>query len=404
MHFSHYTKAFTIANMPTVLFSQLLARLPEGILALAILVHVEQTYRGFTAGGSAVAVFAVAKAISGPLGGRALALFSPRKFLAFTIILCSLCLCAIALLRLNLPWLLLLVFLAGLSTPPILPTVRTLYPQMTSGQRLQSVFIIDASIQEVIWIIGPLIAIFSASFSTQSGILVSAVFLFFSGLWFLSCKPVKSIQLPKPRKRLGAILTSPVLITILFISFFIIGAWGGLEVAAVAQYSHKDPYVGFVLALAAFGSLIGGFVVGMLRITKYLLIACVLISLVGFAFAVLYIDNKALLWVFVLLAGAATAPIIAISNAYITMTIRLSDSTEAYGWIATSQLVGASIASALAGFFADASGPKISMFVGFVFVCATLVVAVIGLRFLPHIASKNLTQRLDTQQVPIVKG
>lgn len=75
MHFSHYTKAFTIANMPTVLFSQLLARLPEGILALAILVHVEQTYTGFTAGGSAVAVFAVAKAISGPLGGQALSLF-----------------------------------------------------------------------------------------------------------------------------------------------------------------------------------------------------------------------------------------------------------------------------------------------------------------------------------------
>lgn len=132
--------------------------------------------------------------------------------------------------------------------------------------------------------------------------------------------------------------------------------------------------------------------------------ACVLISLVGFAFAVLYIDNKALLWVFVLLAGAATAPIIAISNAYITMTIRLSDSTEAYGWIATSQLVGASIASALAGFYADVSGPKIAMFVGLVFVCGALVAAVIGSRFLPFIASKNLTQRLDTQQIPIVKG
>jgi MFS family permease len=48
--------------------------------------------------------------------------------------------------------------LAGLANPPVQPAVRTIYPKMVNSKQLTPLFSLDASAQEIIWVLGPVIA------------------------------------------------------------------------------------------------------------------------------------------------------------------------------------------------------------------------------------------------------
>lgn len=382
-----------------LLFSQLVARFPAGMLSLAFFIHAEQTYGEYSAAGFTIAALGIGQSISGPLAGRLLSLFGMRRLLVPSLLVCAAMLLIVGALTLPLPVMLVAAFIVGLSTPPVPSAVRTVYPKLVSGPRLSTLFTMDATLQELIWVLGPLATTtLAATLGTRAGIIAGGVILLLGGVWFVTSPPIGQVRIPRSPRRLGAVLGEPVLLIMTGISLFAIGSWGALDAAAVARFGHDSPMVGILLGLSAVGSLVGGLIAGALPVRRSSLTVRVAIAVVGTALALVLIDAPEWLWVGYFLAGAACAPIIAIANAAVASRVRFSDTAEAYGWLGTAQLVGGSAASAIAGVAIDAQQARGGMLVAVGFVVAALLVALMTYRHHPDLGG-DLEPRPDTMPV-----
>ena len=107
-----------------IIFAQLLARLPFGMLALAMLLHIELVYGNYTAAGAVLAAQSIGQALSGPVTSRWMGRWGMRNVLLLTTAVCAVALTTIALLPLPLLVIVGLAFLVGFSTPPVSPAVR----------------------------------------------------------------------------------------------------------------------------------------------------------------------------------------------------------------------------------------------------------------------------------------
>ncbi|MDJ1372113.1 MFS transporter [Gulosibacter molinativorax] len=401
------SQVFAVIRKPNVarlLFSQLLARFPAGMLAVGLLVHVQQTQGNYTSAGAVIAAYGIGQGISGPLGGRLMSRFGMRGVLIPTMLVCSLALIGIALLRMPLAPTAALAFVAGLTVPAIPPAVRTIYPKVAKGRDLQALFTFDATVQEIIWILGPLsIVAISAFWDTTAGILIAAIVLFIGSLWFVTAPEVGSTRIPPARRAMGTVLRNPVLLIMAIVSLLVIGSWGALDAAIVAQYGHDSPYTAFLLGFSALGSLLGGVFTSHLPMRKRSLSMRSIAAVIGAGSALLWVDNPWLLGVSVFIAGASCAPIIAVANAAVSASVRQSESAEAFGWLGTAQLVGSSIASALAGIAIDRLGATAGMSVGATFVVLATVVAIVTIRWQPDLRGASLEPRPDTVTIPVVR-
>ena len=84
------------------------------------------------------------------------------------------------------PLLIVLGTLIGASVPPLMPVVRALYPQMVQRDGVRALFALDTTAQELIWVIGPIVATFLASaVSTALPLVVSAAVTATGTVWFL---------------------------------------------------------------------------------------------------------------------------------------------------------------------------------------------------------------------------
>lgn len=385
-----------------LLFSQVLARFPAGMLSIALLIHVEQTFGEYTAAGFTLAAFGIGQGIAGPLGGRLLSRFGMRNVLTPTMLVCAATLTAIALTSPSLPWLLALAFLGGLTVPPIPPAVRTVYPKLVAGRRLQALFSMDATLQEIIWIIGPLATTtIAALWSPRGSILASAALLIIGGVWFITSPPIGTVRIPRSPRRMGMVLREPVVLIMVVSSFLAIGSWGALDAAAVARFGHESPLVGVVLGLGAVGSVVGGVISGSLPMRRTSLATRIAVAVIGTVLALVLVDDAALLWIGYFIAGAACAPFFALTNAAVAATVRFSDTAEAYGWLGTAMLIGAAASSAIAGVAIDADGARGGMLVAVAFVVAALLVAVSVIRWLPDLRDHDLQPRPETMPIVI---
>lgn len=396
-----YLEALRVRYVAHLLFSQLLARFPAGMLSIALLIHVEQTYGDYTAAGFTIAAFAVGQGIAGPLGGRLLARFGMRRLLVTTLAICATSLTMLGLTTPPMSVLLPIAFVTGLTVPPVPSAVRTLYPKVAAGPQLKSVFAIDATLQEIIWILGPLLTTaIAATFCPRVGIVLCAVVLLVGGAWFVSAPPVGQVKIPRSPRPLGAVLREPVVAIMTLVCTFAIGSWGALDTAAIARFGHDNPFVGAVLGLSAVGSLIGGLVAGLLGMPKWSMAARVAVAATGAVVALFMVDQPFGLVAAYFVAGMAAAPVIALANTAVSAAVRFSDTAEAFGWLATAQLVGSAASSALAGIAIDQFGAVGGLIVGAGFTVIALIIAIVAIPWLPDLRTGEISPRPDT--VPIV--
>src|SRR6187402_1562227 len=182
-----YRDLLRTPGVARIIAAQLTARFPNGMTSLAYLLHIEQITGSYGAAGLVLAATSVGQAIAGPLTSRWMGVWGMRKVLILTMIVCAASILTVALVPMAVPFYMLVGFVGGLSTPPIQPAVRTIYPKMVNSKQLTPLFALDASAQEIIWIAGPVITTFVATqVSTVLAILLAAAFLIGGGIWFIS--------------------------------------------------------------------------------------------------------------------------------------------------------------------------------------------------------------------------
>ncbi|QEE62003.1 MFS transporter [Salinibacterium sp. dk2585] len=381
--------------------SQLVARFPGGMLSLAFLLHVEQVHDSYGAAGLVLAATSIGQAIAGPVTTRWMGVWGMRPVIVLTASVCAAAVATIALVEMSVALYMLVGFIAGISNPPIQPAVRTIYPKLVPAKQLTPLFSLDASAQEIIWVVGPVVTTFVATqVGTRQAILLALVFLIVGTAWFVAARELSQVRIPRARRRMGAVLGRPTVLLATGLGFLLVGACAAIEAGVVATFGHGDASAGIALAIFSVGSLAGGLTFGHRQIDPWALARRMGIVFVGLAAAMLILE---LWWISIALfiAGVGIAPALAAMFTITSASVKFSETAEAYGWIGTGQLIGAAIGSALAGFMIDGFDAVGAYWVAAVFAFLGVIVAVFFRG--PDLRGRDASPIPDTEPVLTLK-
>jgi MFS family permease len=398
-----YADLLKTPGVARIIAAQLTARLPSGMISLAYLLHIEQIFNSYGLAGLVLAATSLGQALAGPLTSRWMGYWAMRPVIILTIVVSALAMAGIAFVSMPIGAYIAVGFVGGLATPPVQPAVRTIYPTMVTSKQLTPLFSLDASAQEIIWIAGPVVTTFIATqISTQLAIIVAGAFLVLGGLWFLSCRELGEVKIPRSKSKMGAVLAKPPVVLATVVGFLLIGSAAAVEVAVVSVFGHGGPEAGIVLSIWAVGSIIGGLALGGLAIGPWALAARMLVVFVGIALAGAILDFWWIAFA-LLIAGAGIAPALAVMFAIVSSSVKFSETAEAYGWMGSGQLVGAALGSAVAGFAIDGFGSLGGFVAASILALLGFLVPTIFRSAHPDLRGKDMSPHPDTEPVQIIK-
>jgi MFS family permease len=215
---------------------------------------------------------------------------------------------------------------------------------------------------------------------------------------FLANREVKEVIIPKSTRKMGGVLKNKIVIVNVILGMLLIGSFSGVEVGSVAILDNKA-LAGAVIAALSLGSLIGGAFLGPRARTRWALSKYLVIILIGYG--LVFINPTDPLWMgfCFFIAGIGIAPALGVLGAIVATSLKMSDTAEAYGWIATGQLMGFAAGAALAGIAIEAVSPESALLIAAVFGVATLIVALMTVSITPALG-KTMT---DTNSITVIK-
>lgn len=370
---ARYGALFRVPHVRRLVLSGMLARLPMGMIGLALLLLVRENGGSYGAAGLVSGAYFVATAVGAPIAGRLVdrrgqALILLRRALIFPALLGAVCVLA----ALDAPLALIGISSAatGLFLPPVGSSLRALWPRLfVDGELRAAAYALEASLQEITFIVGPLlVALLTA---LVSPILALGAAAAIGGVGTLLVALAEPVRAWRPDERhamsiLGA-LESRGVVTIIGLSACLGLGFGGTEVGfpAFAEGHGGAEYGSIPLALYAGGSLVGGLIAGamvtmsplrLLRVSAVVLAFGLALPLLGWS-----LTSMAVL---AFVAGLPIAPVVMSAYGLVDAVATRGTAAEAFAWITTAVFAGFSVGMALGGTLIDAFGVKASFGLG----------------------------------------
>ena len=373
------------------------------MISLAYLIHVERIFDSYGQAGLVLAATSFGQAVAGPLTSRWMGRWGMRTVISLTLVVSLISMAAVAFLPMVLAGYMLFGLLGGLATPPIQPAVRTIYPKMVNSRQLTPLFSLDASAQEIIWVMGPVITTFLAiQIAPPVAISVAGLFLLSGGVWFLACPEVGSVRIPPSKRRLGSVLKNGAVLLSTVVGFLLIGSAAAVEVAVVSVFGDEGAEAGILLSMWAIASLIGGLALGGVQIGPWAMTTRMVIVAIGMLLALASTNFWWLLFSLAI-AGAGIAPALAVMFAIVSASVKFSETAEAYGWVGSGQLIGAALGSAVAGFAIDAYGSFGGFVAALIFATLGTAAAAVSTKAHPDLRDRDPSPLPDTEPVSVLK-
>ena len=400
---SGYRELLRVPGVGRIIAAQLTARFPNGMASLAILLHVQHATGSYGAAGLVLAASSIGQAVSGPVTSRWMGRWGMRPVITLTLSVCVLAFLGLAFFSfLPLAGYVVLGLIAGLSTPPIQSAARTIYPKLVNSSQLTPLFSLDASLQEIIWIVAPVvITIVSTQVGTVQGLLLVAAVLVGGGAWFILSPEVGRVRIPRSRRGFGVVVLKPPVMLATVVGFLLIGACAAVEVGVVKTFDHGGLEAGLVLAVFSVGSLIGGLASGRVPMGPWAMARRLTIVTIGLALTMVSLN---VFWLggTLLAAGVGVAPALAVLFAITSASVKFSETAEAFGWAGTGQLIGAAAGSAIAGFLIDSMHSPVGAYLAATcFAAVALIVSVVFVRSFPDLRGRDAAPMPDTEAVPL---
>jgi MFS family permease len=380
---SRYASVLRVPGCARVFATALLARLPQGMSSLAILLLVRETTHSYPVAGIAVGGYALACAVAVPMQGRLVDRFGRSAVLLPVAALQALALVGLVIAahaHASAFPLVALAVAAGAMQPAIAPSVRALLGEMlTEPATRETAYALESVIQELIWIVGPLLVAAVITLVSPSGaVLVSAGVCLIGTTLFITSPRVRTGAAARPAGRRRSAVASPELRAMLGPVAMMGAAIGLIDVGipSLALHDGSRASTGVLLALWSVGSLCGGLWYGgrtwQLSLSdryRWLLTAAV-VCVVPLVFARSIPEGM----IASLLAGVTIAPVFSCQYALVGRSVRPGSETEAFTWVAAALLAGLSAGSALSGVLIGAIGVSAP----FVAACAAMGVAALA--------------------------
>jgi MFS family permease len=391
-----YSVVLNKPGVVRVIGSQLLARFAFGMMSLGFVFHIQNAYHSYALAGIALGFETVGAAVAGPILSRNIGRIGVRRLIWGTSILTSMFLLVIGLVPVNPAFLCLVALGVGVSSPPIQAAVRAIYPTLVSRKERQALFSLDATLQELIWIIGPVLATFvAATISPMAVIILMVCVQLLGSALFLANPEVGSGEFPKSSGRLGGVLKKPIVLWLMAIGTLLIGSFSGVEVGTVGALSRGT--AGVVISVFSIGSILGGFIIGPRAKNAKALVWFTSLILVGYVMANLMPTNPWWLGLCWFISGLGIAPALGLISHSLSLVLSPAESAEAFGWIMTGQLMGYSAGAALAGIAIDTIGNTSAIWLATIFEVFTVLACILALPYMPSL------HHVPTQGIQIVE-
>lgn len=363
----HYATFFRLPGVPRLLATALVARMPVGMMSLALLMHLRELSGSFAFAGSIVGTYFVAMAVSAPLQGRLADRRGPAGLLVVTGLMQPL---ALGLL-LFAAWLHLppsaiapLAAVAGMFAPPISVLTRTLWRhRFERVDERRTAFALDSVLIEINFTIGPALVGLALLFGTPM--------LAFAATWLVAASAAPLFALSgasrywkhsrgEAHSLLGP-LTEPRLLTAYAVSTALAFSFGMLEIGypGFAARAGTPALGGALLAICSIGSALGGVAYGAMHFalpTERQLPRLLLLLAVPFGAHAL----AASAWVLsplAFVAGLMIAPALTALSLLVTQYAPARYATEAFTWMSTCIVSGVGAGMAAGGLIVESVGP-----------------------------------------------
>lgn len=351
-----YAECLRQRHVKHLVTTNIIGRLPNGMGPLAVALFLRSQGFDYAAVGMLAALYGVAAAIGGPFLGRFVDLHGQARVLLISMAVSTL---GFLLLSMTGPRQVLpaavSIALAGLCTPPLEPCLRSLWPAVLNSTRsVNAAYALDAALQEVIFVAGPLLVIgFVNTLGTHGAVIMTGLVALVGTLGFVAAPPVRTWR-SEPREADWAGPLRSGSLRRLLLGFMFVGATIGLLNIAVVAYSEAERSTtlsGLILGANALGALIGGLAYGMrqwpgsapVRLTWLML---------GLAIGYLplaFTPPPGLILPLAVLSGLSLAPALACAFAVVGAVVPTGTSTEAFAWLITIFMMGNAIGTSIGG-------------------------------------------------------
>lgn len=364
-------------------FTALWSRLPLSMAGLGIVLLIQQRTDSFRDAGVMSAAYVLSAAVFGPVQGRLTDRFGQGPVLwavgaayaagiaAFLVAIDE---------GWSAPWPHACAVLAGLATPQTGSMVRARWSHVVDDRtQLNTAFSIEAVLDEVAFIVGPVLVTFLTYQVADYAGLICAAAAALAGSWALALQRATEPPAAGPRTSGAPPLNWAGLWPMVAVSVSLGVIFGSAEIiiAAFTEEQGNQGAAGLVLAAWAAGSLVAGLVVGALpqaeSSLRRLRVSILVLSILFAPMALL--SDISLLAVAMFLGGFMISPTLIAMVHLVEREVPPSRLTEALTWTMTGMSVGVAPGAAIVGAVIDAHGAAAGFLVPLVAGLAGSVVA-----------------------------
>jgi len=354
-------RAFSLAGF--------VARTPLSMTALGIVLLVSATTGSYARAGLITATATVAGAVAAPLWGRTMDRLGQARVLVLAAVVCNVSLSVLVVtVLLGLPLVVTLVAATGvgLGFSSAGSAVRARWAhRLQRGPLLNTAYALEAVVDEVVFMVGPVLVTFLATtLHPALGLVACVVFGLIGALALASMRDTQ----PPTRTPAEVAATTKValsgrlLIPVVAASAALGALFGAMElvVVAFAREAGIPQYTGVIVMAWAFGSLIAGLLTGTVAwraspAQRFRGGALLL------AFSVLplpFAGDPWLVTALLTLSGFFIAPTLIASVAVTQSAVPSTRLTEALGWTSTGMAAGVAAGAAGLGYVVDLAGAQ----------------------------------------------
>lgn len=359
-----------------------LARLPISMVGIGIVLMVNAVYDSYGLAGRVSAIYVIATSVASPQIARFVDRYGQARIMRPTIALAVIGLAALIIagtLRAGPGWLYVTAVVAGAPAASFGSLVRARWSYVLDDPRqLHTAFSLESALDEVVFVIGPVLAtVLATSVAPCAGLVVAIVAMVVGGYLFLSLRSTephvggRAVQAPgEPSRRparAGSVMRTPGMLVLAAVCVAIGAIFGATDVSTVAFTTEQGSRgsAGFVLACFALGSMLSGLGYGVRhwlmplwkRFATSVAALAVGVSLFFLA------DSTPALAVVMFATGFAVAPSLINANGLVQEFVPPARLTEGLTWLGTSLGFGVSIGSSIAGVLIDRWGSQGGFFV-----------------------------------------
>jgi hypothetical protein len=351
----------TTREVPTLLITTLVGRLPTAMAIPAVLLLVRGQGGDYALAGVLAALFTAGYAAGQPVLARVVDRRGQSLVLLVAVVVSTPAFVALSLAGVRHPGVsVAAAAVAGLGTPPLEPCLRAVWPHVVpDGPVLSAAFSLDVGVQEIIFVIGPLLTVAGVTlFGHAGGVVACAGFGLAGTVGMAATRASRgwAPALPDPGSR-GSPVRHAALRRVFAVALAAAVPVGALPIvaAAFAQQHGEASITGWALAANAAGALASGLYGAARPVSlpgRRLLLGAGLALALGYLPLSFPVPTAAWL-AFAALSGVALPVVLSVIFQRVRLISPAGLLTEANAWVVTAFGLGAAAAALTAGVVTD---------------------------------------------------